>query len=511
MEESIIQTLSITNPFTQEQLKEGISKWPKNLDTCLKRGALFRKLQEKIIKDPISDRRVEHSLTKINELCVSMEPLLREPTEVEKEGYSQIYFQGNPWSGINSIPFALVILSIYKSYIVPAVGIILPLLSLILPYFLLIFFYNIPITFKEYSGLLLRIWNGQGLPKSPEDFLNPPPQIQEDSLTQLKRLAQNGWTLFTVGQTLWQPIQQARHFMKLDANCLTLGNSVLELKNTFSEIVSKWGEFFPNWTESWIAECPADSRQAFAFILETPFWLKHSFRAIGRFELLYILGKRGDIVPTEFVKSKEPVLMIKEFGDSSIPMESRVTSSIRLGGPGSVVKHSILTGPNRGGKSSFMRGILTNILLSHAFGCAFAEKAQMTHFSWIANGLRLDDRPGKQSMFEREVSFSSSILKKSGGRGIVLYDELFHSTNPPDAIRSSQIFCDSLWKKSNCLSIVSTHVYSLAEAAPLSVVKPICVAAWHSKEDGFLFSYSVRKGICQVSSVDLVLNQYGML
>ena len=234
MEESIIQTLSITNPFTQEQLKEGISKWPKNLDTCLKRGALFRKLQEKIIKDPISDRRVEHSLTKINELCVSMEPLLREPTEVEKEGYSQIYFQGNPWSGINSIPFALVILSIYKSYIVPAVGIILPLLSLILPYFLLIFFYNIPITFKEYSGLLLRIWNGQGLPKSPEDFLNPPPQIQEDSLTQLKRLAQNGWTLFTVGQTLWQPIQQARHFMKLDANCLTLGNSVLELKNTLT-------------------------------------------------------------------------------------------------------------------------------------------------------------------------------------------------------------------------------------------------------------------------------------
>jgi hypothetical protein len=505
MEEPIIQTLSLTNPFTQEQLREGISNWPKDLETCLKRASLFSKLQKEVRQD---DLQTEASFAKITELCHLMEPLLRESTDVEKEGYSQVHFQGNPWSGINSIPFALTILSVYKSYIVPAFGIILPLMSIILPYFLLVIFYNIPITFKEYSGLLMRIWNGQGIPKTPADFLNPPPPLQEDSLTQLKRLAQNGWTLFTVGQTLWQPIQQARHFIKLDTNCLDLGNSVLDLKKTCSGILSKWKKFFPSWFESWLSECPDDSRQAFAFVLETPFWLRHTFRAISRFELLYILGKRSDIVPTEFVNSQEPVLMIKEFGDPSIHLDNRVKSSIRLGAG---IKHSILTGPNRGGKSSFMRGILTNILMSHAFGCAFAEKAQMTHFSWIANGMRLDDTPGKQSMFEREVSFSSSVLKKSGGRGIVLYDELFHSTNPPDAIRSSQIFCNSLWKKSNCLSVVSTHVYSLAESAPPALVKQLCVAAWHSEEEGFRFSYTVKKGICQVSSVDLVLNQYGML
>jgi hypothetical protein len=391
--------------------------------------------------------------------------------------------------------------------VVPAFGIVLPLMSIILPFFLLVIFYNIPITFGEYTSLLWRIWNGQGLPKTPQEFLNPPPPPEEDSLSQLKRMAQNGWTLFTVGQTLWQPIQQARHFIKLDTDCLKLGESVLLLKNTCSELVLEWKKFFPAWISTWLAECPSDSRQAFAFVLETPFWLRHTFRAMSRFELLYILGKRQDIVSTEFIKSDEPILMIKDFGDPSIHLEKRVVSSILLG---TKVKHSILTGPNRGGKSSFMRGILTNILLSHAFGCAFAEKAQMTHFSWIANGLRLDDTPGKQSMFEREVSFSSSVLRKKGGRGIVLYDELFHSTNPPDAIRSSQIFCNSLWNKVNCLSVVSTHVYRLAEEAPPALVKPICVAAWR-EEDGFRFSYSVRKGICEVSSVDLVLRQYGML
>jgi len=112
-------------------------------------------------------------------------------------------------------------------------------------------------------------------------------------------------------------------------------------------------------------------------------------------------------------------------------------------------------------------------------------------------------------MFEREVSFSAGIVHKKGGRGLILYDEIFHSTNPPDAIRASDIFCKSLWSKTNCLSIVSTHVYSLARAAP-DCVKKVCLAAWNT--DGkFDFSYTAQKGICEVSSVDLVLGQYRLL
>jgi DNA mismatch repair ATPase MutS len=200
--------------------------------------------------------------------------------------------------------------------------------------------------------------------------------------------------------------------------------------------------------------------------------------------------------------------MLKDFGDSSIDFGSRITSSISIGGKNQ--NHAILTGPNRGGKSSLMRGILTNIRYSHAFGVAFAGKAQMTHFSWIGDGLRLDDLPGKQSMFEREVAFAASALKKTEGRGIILYDELFHSTNPPDAKRTSEVFCDSLWKKKNCLSVISTHVYSLAREAPLELVKPICMASWirNSFHD---FSYTVQSGVCEVSSVDLVLKQYNLI
>lgn len=502
----IIDTLSLQNTFAIEQLKEGVSAWPKNIGTCLARANLFASLQAKVRNTSTNTYEVEPILDKITLLTHTLEPLLREPTPTESEGYSQVCFQGNPWSSLNSIPFALVIVSLYKSYIVPAFGLILPLLTWILPYILLRVMYNIPIPFTEYTKILWRMWNGQPMPRTPEELLNPPPPPQDDALTQLRKMAQNAWTLFTLGQTMWQPIQQGIHFIRLDTGCLSLGSSIVELKETALELVKSSSSYLPKWFEPWLLECSSDARQAFAFVLEHPFWLPHVFRSVGRFEVLFRLASRSDVTPTQFIDSESPILMIKQFGDPSIPVDSRIVSSTCLG-----VKenHAIITGPNRGGKSSFMRGVLLTVLLSHSFGCAFAEKTQMTHFTWIADGLRLDDKPGKQSMFEREVSFSSSILKTKGGKGLILYDEIFHSTNPPDAIRASDIFCKSLWNKKNCISFVSTHVYSLAHSAP-PLVKRICLAAW-CKNSTFDFSYTAQRGICEVSSVDLVLKQYGML
>ena len=508
MEDTLIKTLAIKNPFTQEQVYEGIAKWPKTLQTCLKRSQTFNSLQ--LTLNSSSQAVKENSaltLETISEAAATLEPLLRTSTDVEKEGYDQVCFQGSPWSAINSIPFALVILSIFKSYIVPAFSILLPLLSWILPYILLKVIYNIPITFTEYMKILWRMWNGQAMPANPADLLNPPPAAPVDAVTRLKQLAQNGWTIFTLGQALWQPIQQARHYMRLEKDCLALGAAIITVKESASFLINKWGMWMPTWFPSWISNCPDDKRQAFAFVLDTPFWLRHTFRALGRFEVLYMLAGRTDVVPVQFVNSATPALMLKDFGDPSIPVERRVTSSLRLGcGKES---HSILTGPNRGGKSSFMRGVLLNTLIGHSFGAAFAAKAQMSYISWIANGLSLNDTPGTVSMFEREVSFAASLLNKGSGSGLVLYDELFHSTNPPDAIRTSELFCDSFWKKTNCVSVVSTHVYALARSAPPNV-KKLCVAAW-VYDNNVKFSYAVQKGVCEVSSVDLLLKQHGIL
>ena len=507
MEETLIHTLSLKNPFAKDQVKEALQRWPRSFQACQHRASLFRNLQTEAAKE------ASNPFTTLECSVETLQPLLRASTATEQEGYGQVCFQGSPWSGLNAIPFALTFLSIYKSYIVPAFSVLMPLLACIFPYILLKAFYNIPISFSEYTSILWRLWNGQALPKRPQDILNAvkTPEPQVDILTRLKQLAQNGWTLFTVGQTMWQPIQQARHFMRLDKECLHLGEAITTVRTTASTLFTNWSAYLPSWLEKWIEHCPTESRQAFAFVMDNPFWLPQTLRALGRFEVLYALATKVKVCVAKFVSNTTPVLILKDFGDPAIPSNKRVVSSLALHGE---YQHAIVTGPNRGGKSSFMRGVLTNLKMAHAFGCCFATKAVLTPFAWIGDGLRLDDLPGTQSMFEREVGFASGVLQKAASPspsfGFVIYDELFHSTNPPDAKRTSELFCSSLWKSTQCLSLVSTHIYSLAETAPSSV-KRLCLASWKMPNGKYKFSYKVQTGICEISSVDLLLKQFGLL
>jgi DNA mismatch repair ATPase MutS len=165
--------------------------------------------------------------------------------------------------------------------------------------------------------------------------------------------------------------------------------------------------------------------------------------------------------------------------------------------------HCVITGPNKGGKSSVLRALLLNIRLAQRFGIAFATSMDLRPFDWIESGLRLADQPGSQSLFERELSFASKLLQKCADKtkvGLILYDECFHSTNPPDGQKTAELFLQNLWTHPNIGSAVSTHVFSLLEKAPVTV-KKLCVPASQTPS-GLVYQFALAPGICTVSSVE---------
>ena len=190
------------NPYAQQQLEEGIRKWPASLAICQSRAASFQALKASVKQSS------QESFQTLQKAVQKAEPLLRTCTEVEKEGYQQVCFTGSPWSGLNAVPFALLALSVYKSYVVPGLSVLLPFVSWLFPFVMLRTFWNIPISFQDYTKLLWRMWNGQPLPRSPKDLLAPvEPSPHPDLLTQGRTLIQNGWTLMTFGQAIYHPIQ----------------------------------------------------------------------------------------------------------------------------------------------------------------------------------------------------------------------------------------------------------------------------------------------------------------
>jgi DNA mismatch repair ATPase MutS len=114
-------------------------------------------------------------------------------------------------------------------------------------------------------------------------------------------------------------------------------------------------------------------------------------------------------------------------------------------------------------------------------------------------------------MFQTEVNFAAGLLRPRAGPGLVLYDELFHSTNPPDCVRTANIFMKRLWEKKSVASFLSTHVFELVDAAPPQIQK-LCVSAnYDVEEKQLVFSYNLTKGVCKVSSVYSILKREGLL
>jgi DNA mismatch repair ATPase MutS len=228
---------------------------------------------------------------------------------------------------------------------------------------------------------------------------------------------------------------------------------------------------------------------------------------IGDMEVIHRIALHPSLQPVSFHQKKyvKMVQLVNPLIDTATPISYQLTPKR---------SHCLMTGPNGGGKSTVLRCILLNLVFAQTLGVCFGTSSgtySLHPFDWIQSGLQLQDLPGQLSMFEREVEFASQALHKARlypkQRGLVLFDELFHSTNPPDGERTAHIFLKQVWSFRHMSSFISTHVFSLAESSP-SHIQKLCVPA--ALKDGKLqFTYRLQHGICKVSSVDLVLKKRG--
>lgn len=424
----------------------------------------------------------------------------KEKDSLEDDSIAQLSFQHEALKPLNHVPWLLFGISLFKIWLVPAMSICLPIVMWILPYILLRFVYALPITQDQYMHIIQHIFNGN---------LAIPPMggvPAREPLT-LKAVFQYSMFIFTFAQSMIQPIQNAMHLYKTDAICTKLGQEILEVRTLLQEFRADLGQLNGIHVKlSFSLEHfdPKDIRMAFISIQDTPENIHMVFRDLAHLETMWRMAESPLLFPIVFSKER---FVLTGCSDISLAVENAVTSSIEL----SQQPHAILTGPNGGGKSSFLRAVLQSVLLAHAFGFAPAKEAYMPRFIWIASGLQLRDTPGKFSMFETEVKFAADTLQAAAmnGPGLVVFDELFHSTNPPDSERSAIQFLDRLWKKKETFSIVSTHLFPLVKAAP-PTVQAICCDAKQLEGGEIEFSYGVQPGVCKISSVHKVWEAFGL-
>lgn len=163
----------------------------------------------------------------------------------------------------------------------------------------------------------------------------------------------------------------------------------------------------------------------------------------------------------EFIDSEKPFISIEGAWLPLIKQESVVLNDIHFGVDG-VAGNAIITGPNGGGKSTFMMMVAFNVLLSK-LGIVAAQKAMIGDFCAIRTSLRpLQDISSGLSTFMAESKRASDVKKtvqSCSGNILVLFDEPYKGTVEAESEKRIYNIAGQLAKNnSHCCMLLATHL-----------------------------------------------------
>ena len=122
----------------------------------------------------------------------------------------------------------------------------------------------------------------------------------------------------------------------------------------------------------------------------------------------------------------------------------------------------LVTGPNMGGKSTYMRQNALIILLAYIGSFVPAESAELGPIDRIMTRIGAgDDLARGQSTFMVEMAETSFILRNAGPRSFVLMDEIGRGTSTYDGLALAQACAEALAGHNRAYCLFATHYFEL--------------------------------------------------
>ena len=253
--------------------------------------------------------------------------------------------------------------------------------------------------------------------------------------------------------------------------------------------------------EKWLYEQLLDQLQVFVPALT------RVARALATLDALCALAERSltlDWCAPQFVR--EPCIDITAGRNPVVQM--RLNETRGLGGPassgnfiandtrlGSKQRMQIITGPNMGGKSTYMRQIAVIVLLASIGSYVPASACRLGPIDAIHTRIgAADDLANAQSTFMLEMLEAAQILHTATPNSLVLMDEIGRGTSTFDGLALAGAIAAQLHDKTQAFTLFATHYFELTEfPAKHHAAVNVHVSAAESGQD-IVFLHEIQAG-----------------
>jgi DNA mismatch repair protein MutS len=169
----------------------------------------------------------------------------------------------------------------------------------------------------------------------------------------------------------------------------------------------------------------------------------------------------------EILEGRHPVIEQPELTGSN---DRFVPNDLYLGGALNAAKQSILliTGPNMGGKSTYLRQTALIVLMAQMGSFVPATRARLSTVDRIFTRIGASDNLARgRSTFMVEMTETAAILNTATPRSLILLDEIGRGTATYDGLAIAWAVVEFIHQHSRAKTLFATHYHELTELETL--------------------------------------------
>ena len=218
--------------------------------------------------------------------------------------------------------------------------------------------------------------------------------------------------------------------------------------------------------------------------------------ALARLDALCCLAERADTLnyckptfrdrPGIHIEGGRHLVVERVLQEPFIANDCRLNDSRRM---------LMITGPNMGGKSTYMRQTALIVLLAHVGSYVPAESVTLGTVDRIFTRIGAsDDLASGRSTFMVEMTEAANILNNATERSLVLMDEIGRGTSTFDGLSLAWACADYLSRCLRAFTLFATHYFELTTLADeINSVENVHLDA-REHGDNIVFMHSVKIG-----------------